>query len=108
MQRSFFISKCITAEAAVALLSSKRESSSNFLIFLIPFLKILTLYVNIKEQQKCWKGLLVGTSRVGNFAVSQPWYISILKAIKLATIPGVTYRTLPNLSLRRLGTEKYP
>ena len=53
-----------------------------------------------------WKGLLVGTSRVGNFAVlPRSWYISILK---VAMIPrSVTNLTLQSRSPRHLGTEKY-
>ena len=51
-----------------------------------------------------WKGLLVGTSRVGNFAVL-PWYISILKVAMIQR--SVTNLTLQNRSPRHPGTEKY-
>ena len=51
-----------------------------------------------------WKGLLVGTSRVGNFAVL-PWYISILKVAMIQR--SVTNLTLQNRLPRHPGTEKY-
>ena len=51
-----------------------------------------------------WKGLLVGTSRVGNFAVL-PWYISILKVAMIQR--SVTNLILQSPLPRHPGTGKY-
>ena len=88
--------------------SSKCEYKHNLTIFLamIGFLNNHPVCKYKRATEMNWKGLLVGTSRVGNFAVlPRSWYISILK---VAMIPrSVTNLTLQNRSPKHPGTEKY-